>query len=298
MEIKNIDKYVYLGDTIRSDGSSRDKIKQRLNKGQGIMRDIIRILEGLHLGPFFLEALKQLRDSMLISVITHNLEVSSNLTNSDVKALDDLDLSLIRKAMFLSSKASRNLIYLETGILSVEYIMKKKRITYFHSLMNTNSNGSSLSKQELLGQIKNPKVGDWYKLVEEDLKDIKIDENPSEIANLTRESLRKKVRESCSESFFNTLKEKQRVLSKGSEIQYTRFEMQGYLKAENKLNKELQQNMMKLRICDVYIKANFPMAFKDKQCSASVLCLHEETQKHIYFPVIFCQLKIKFVQRT
>ena len=163
IEIKTVDEYVYLGDTVQSDGRSKNNVKQRLKKGQGIVRDIIQILEGLHLGPFFFQALKQLRDSMLISVITHNLEVSTNLTKSDIKALEDLDLSLMRKAMMLSSKSSQHILYLETGIISVDFILKKKRIMYYHHLLN--SDNSSLSKQVLLAQIEKPQIGDWIKLV-------------------------------------------------------------------------------------------------------------------------------------
>ena len=280
VEIKSVETYVYLGDTIRSDGSSKDNIKERLRKGQGIARDILQMLEGLYLGPFYFEALKQLRDSMLISVISHNLEVSSNITNADVKALEDLDLSLLRKAMSLSSKSSHHLLYLETGILSVEYILKKKRILFFHSLMN--SDNSSLSKQVLLGQIRNPKSGDWYKLIQKDLKDINMKTSPDELAILSKEAVKKKIREACSETFFNKLIEKQRISSKGKEIHYTRFEMQNYLKAENNVSKELQQKIIKLRLRDVYLKANFPMRFKDKKCSASELCSFEESQKHIF----------------
>ena len=114
---------------------------------------------------------------MLISVITHNLEVCSNITNADLKALEDLDLFLLRKALLLSSKSSRHLIYLETGILSVEFILIKKRILYFHSLMN--SDDSFLSKQVLLGQMKKPKAGDWFKLIEKELKKIKISSSPN-----------------------------------------------------------------------------------------------------------------------
>ena len=62
---------------------------------------------------------------MLVSVITYNLEVSFNLSKSDIKALDDFDLTLLRKALLLSSKYSKHLIILETRIISIEYILKK-----------------------------------------------------------------------------------------------------------------------------------------------------------------------------
>ena len=39
---------------------------------------------------------------------------------------------------------------------------------------------------------------------------------------------------------------------------------------------------MQIRIRDVYIKANFPMSFSDKSCSASEFCTSKETQNHIY----------------
>ena len=146
VSIKTVSEYLYLGDSVRSDGSNKDNIKLRLNKGQGILRDILQILEEVHLGSFFFEALKQLRNSMLISVLTYNLEVSHNMTKQEIKALEDLDLSLIRKALHLSAKSSHHLIYLETGLMSVEWIMKKKGLLYFHHLIN--SDDSSISKKD------------------------------------------------------------------------------------------------------------------------------------------------------
>ena len=148
IQIKNVEEYLYLGDLVRFDGSSKGNVKLRLNKGQGIIRDILQILEDIYLGPFSFEALKQLRDSMLVSVITYNLEVSSNLSKCDIKALDDLDLKLLQKAMHLSSKSSKHLIYLETGIISIEYILKKKRLMYLHNLLT--SDDSLISKQVLM----------------------------------------------------------------------------------------------------------------------------------------------------
>ena len=151
VSIKTVSEYLYLGDCVRSDGSNKDNIKIRVNKGRGILRDIIQILEEIQLGPYFFDALKQLRNSMLISVITYNLEVSPNMTKKDIKSLEDLDLSLVRKALNLSAKSSHHLIYLETGFMSVEWIIKKKRLMYYHHLLN--SDDSSINKQVPLAQI-------------------------------------------------------------------------------------------------------------------------------------------------
>ena len=45
-EIKTVDKYEYLGNTLECRGSNEDTINDRVGKGQGAIRDIKQILEG------------------------------------------------------------------------------------------------------------------------------------------------------------------------------------------------------------------------------------------------------------
>ena len=75
---------------------------------------------------------------------------------------------------------------------------------------------------------------------------------------------------------------KKTTMSKGRELEYSSFETQSYLQGEYKLSKETQLKILHLRIRDVSVKSNYPRAFSDRSCSASVLCSYEETQKHVY----------------
>ena len=77
--IKSVDEYTYLGSRIQIDGSNSFTIKDRVAKGQGFARDIIYILENIHFGEFYFEALILLRNTMVMSILTYNLEVSYNL---------------------------------------------------------------------------------------------------------------------------------------------------------------------------------------------------------------------------
>ena len=61
-------------------------------------------------------------------------EAIPELSNKEIKLLDKVDLFLLRKAMKLSLKSSRCLIFLELGILSVEYIIKQKRVQYLDTI--------------------------------------------------------------------------------------------------------------------------------------------------------------------
>ena len=77
--IKTVNEYTYLGDKILPDGSNRMTINDRISKGKGIARDILQVLEGTYFGEHHFEAFTVLRNSMLYSVLTYNLEVSHNL---------------------------------------------------------------------------------------------------------------------------------------------------------------------------------------------------------------------------
>ena len=103
-------------------------------------KDIDPDIEGICLGSFYFEAFTQLRNSMLTSVLLYNLEASNSLTKADMKSLEKVDLQLIKKVTMLSNKSSHTLIYLELGLESMEYMLKKKMIVFLqHMLKSENS---------------------------------------------------------------------------------------------------------------------------------------------------------------
>ena len=130
--IRTVESHLYLGNIVCSTGSNHLTIKDRVSKGQGAVRDILHILEGTYFGECYFEALKLLRNTMVTSILTYNIEVLFNLTKIDIKSLDKIDLFLLRKAMMTSSKVSRCLVLLELGFMSVEYVLKQKRIIKIH----------------------------------------------------------------------------------------------------------------------------------------------------------------------
>ena len=72
----------------------------------------------------------------------------------------------------LSSKSTRSLIVLEPGLVSVEFIIKQKRLNFLHHLLTEDE--EALAKKVLLKQMEKPIKGDYMKLVTKDLKDCKI----------------------------------------------------------------------------------------------------------------------------
>ena len=159
-------------------------IKSRAAKGQGVLRDIFQILEGTYFGSFYFEAMKLLRETMLLSVITHNLEVAFNLSAIDMKILNDLDMQLLRRCLLTGSKSPQCLMLLELGLVSVSYLVKKKRIMYLYHLLT--SDDSSLVSQIFRKMASLSKKGDWVHTVLKDLKDLNIQLSFAQIANLSK----------------------------------------------------------------------------------------------------------------
>ena len=59
---------VYLGDTIRSDGKNTSTIRDRVNKGLGIISNIMDILNRVSFGSNYFEIAVSLREAKLITV--------------------------------------------------------------------------------------------------------------------------------------------------------------------------------------------------------------------------------------
>ena len=84
-----------------------------------------------------------------------------NLSNKDIKKLDQIDLQLLRQSMMVSRKSTRSLILLELGLVPVEFIIKQKRINFLHHLLTEED--ESLSKKLFLKQCEKPIVGDFVR---------------------------------------------------------------------------------------------------------------------------------------
>ena len=62
---KTVTQDKYIGDIIAADGSNEANITERINKGYGIVNEIVSILEEIPLGPYKIPAGLKLREAML-----------------------------------------------------------------------------------------------------------------------------------------------------------------------------------------------------------------------------------------
>ena len=99
VSIDTVKTQTYLGENLEMNGSNSEDIKMKLAKGKGVMKDIFFILENIHLGKYFFHAMKMLRESLFVSVITHQSEVWFNVVEKERKDLETLDSMLLSQTL-------------------------------------------------------------------------------------------------------------------------------------------------------------------------------------------------------
>jgi hypothetical protein len=124
--MKSGDQEKYLGDIIHQDGSLKATIAQRRSKGNGIVAEILSILDEIPLGSNKVEIGLMLREAMLINGILFNSEAWHGVTKKDIKQLERIDETLLRGIVKAHSKTPTEFLYLEMGVLPLRWVIAQR----------------------------------------------------------------------------------------------------------------------------------------------------------------------------
>ena len=244
----------YLGDIISADGKNTLNIKSRVAKGLGIITQITNLLSHINLGEFYVEIIVLLRESMFINGILTNAEVWYNLNKDDIKALEDLDLVLLRKVMKVPYTTPKEAYYLELGILSIGTIIKMRRVKYVHYILNRSKD--DMLYRFFLTQLQYPTPGDWTEQVKQDFEDLGIPFNFELIQKKSKNQFKNFVKIKTEEYELNRMQEKQTKHSKMNNLSYDEMKTQGYLQTEG-ITTEEALNLFKWRVRMAPVGENF-----------------------------------------
>ena len=179
--MEEVNEDVYLGDVISSDGKNSKNIKARVSKGLGIVTQILNIIKIVSFGKHEIEIGIILRQSMLINGMLTNGEIWYNISKSDIKELEKVDLIFLRQLMKTPVSTPKESFYLELCIQPIGSILKQRRVIFLHYVLTRNT--SSMLYRFFEAQLYNPCRGDWTVTVQEDLTELNI--------NLTLEEIRR-----------------------------------------------------------------------------------------------------------
>ena len=131
-----VNEDTYLGDVVRADGKNCSNIQKRVSKGIGIVSQIMKILDTISFGKSYYLIAFSLREAMFKNGILTNADIWYSVTKSDIEELEKVDRHLLRRILSLPITTPTEALYLESGFLDITTIIKGRRISYFHNLVN------------------------------------------------------------------------------------------------------------------------------------------------------------------
>ena len=277
--MKETNREKYLGDNVDSTGKLQATIDDRKTKGQGIVANILSILNEIPFGKHRITVGLKLREAMLINGMLFNSEAWHGVTNAQVAALESVDQALLRSMLKLPRGTPNNFLYLETGSLPIKWILAIRRINYLKHIYKRNEN--ELLRKVFNAQKDHPTNGDFVWLVEKDMNKFGITHEQVAAGDVSKKYLKEVARAVA----FSQMKDVLSKSTKAKNIQYKTFEMQMYLKSEVLTNDEVSILAGLRSNCIRGIKTDFKkMHGKCLHCPLNCKSegpLEEDTQDHV-----------------
>ena len=135
VEMEDTEEEKYLGDIISKDGRNLKNIKARVNKGKGIVKRILDILDSMPFGKLYFQVAILLRNSLLVSSMLCNSETWFNLNKAELELLESVDLMLMRNLLRTTKSTQKEMFYLELGIIPLREIIKQRRLNFLHYIL-------------------------------------------------------------------------------------------------------------------------------------------------------------------
>ena len=293
--MKKSTECAYLGDTLSRSGSLDTTIEQRRQKGVGLCSQIVGIVDGLSLGHYYYKISFIFRECKLINGILTNAEVWYPITENQIGILENIDLMFIRKLVKGHSKTAKEAFYLETGLLPIRFVIMKRRLMYLHHILQRSESEIIRRVYEIQKLI--PTRNDWFGLVRNTMKDLKIDMDDDMIMQMNKDKFKAIVSCAVEESAIQYLNRIAASHSKSEDLINTRLIKEQYFEDQRFSRSEVEL-LFALRTRTVRdIKANFPSQYGRNLtcdlCEVAVCCQEHllscvRLQAHVNIPGDAC----------
>ena len=107
----------------------------------GLVNQILTMIKTISLSKQSFQIALVLRDTILISAISTNVETWYNLSKEELSEFEIIDRSLFRRLLNMPQSTPIFAFYLELGILPVAVLIKVKQLMYLQNILKSPKNG-------------------------------------------------------------------------------------------------------------------------------------------------------------
>ena len=131
--------YKYLGEMINDKTNLKDQMKKLERKLEAAFQPILAIAGDRHFRNTQIETIWKLITTCLIPIITYRGETRKP-TKTEQKKLNQMLDSTIKRILMVPTSTPRKALYIETGLLDIETIDNKNRISMGERLGKKSNN--------------------------------------------------------------------------------------------------------------------------------------------------------------
>ena len=270
----------YLGEIICTSGSNNKNIQNKRNSGVSAVSQIMSMLKQLSLGHYYFEIALVLRETILISKMTSSSETWYDLTKQEIRQLEQIDEMYLLQVFCAPRNTPRLNLYVECGILPLQYVIKSRRMMYYWHIMHLDKN--ELLYKFYVAQKLKPNKNDWVNQIIKDKKDLQIEMCDEEVARISKLKFKELLKNKINEFAIKCFQAIQSKQSKSSKLEINKLRKPAkYLFSKN-LCLEEKQTLFKLRSRTVDVKMNQESAYKN-QLWCQTCFLFPESQQHLFY---------------
>ena len=215
---------VYLGDVVSVDGRQDKNIINRKNKSVGIINQIMDILNSTYFGKYHFEVAMVLRTSLLLSSTLLNSEAWINLSNQNIRNLEQIDEILLSRILDCEGNTSNAMKYLELGVYPIRFELMKRSVLFLQYILKQDK--SSMIYKVLQATWENPIKNDFVNMCKKYLGILDIYLSFTEIEKMSQWSFKKLVKAKTEVAGLKYLLEQKANQTKSMEIKYENLSLQ------------------------------------------------------------------------
>ena len=276
--VVDTEEITYLGDVFNSKGNNDDLIKDRIKRGVKAMVCISSLLAETDLGIHKINVSLLLYQSLFLSTMLFNSQTWSNIRKKDIDDLHRVQSKFLKKVIGVPSSTCNSFIYLELGVLPIEYEVHKRQLTYLQRILQLDEEDPvrKVFDFQYTESLNENKESNWWSGVSKLLVRYSIDKSVDQIKDMTKEAFKKLVNSAVKKVAFDNLVAECKTKKKTMERHYTDLVTQEYLQ---QLFANQTKLVFKCRGQTVDIKSHLSYKYTDLLCRKCGL--EDETLDHV-----------------
>jgi hypothetical protein len=257
------DEIVYLGDVFNHLGNNDGLIADRIKRGTKAMITIMALMAETDVGIYKISTMLLLYSSLFLSTMLFNSQTWSKIRVKQWDQLRTMQLKFLKRILGVASSTCNSFVFLELGILPIEYEVDKRKLMYLHRILNLEESDPVYITFRNMMSFAKAGEENWWSEIEAALEKYNLPTDLDEVKELTKDKFKEKVNEAVTGFAFTSLVTECQSLRKTANISYKSFKVQEYLTT---MYPNQSKVVFKCRSQTLDIKAHLTYKYKDKLC--------------------------------